>query len=216
MSERGYHHGDLRNALLTVTTELVRERGTRGFSVSEAARRAGVSSSAPYRHFPDRDAMLAAVALTGFMELEERFASLPASQAFTDRAARIATEYLHFAREDPARFEVMFAHGIDKTKHEDLLRQTFQVQERLEAALNPYLAQADLARRGAELWSLAHGVAALAIGGNVQHVLPDTQISDLADSTARAWAHGVLSAVEPSSVEPSAIEPSAAGDRTAR
>lgn len=190
MSERGYHHGDLRNALLAATTELVRERGARGFSVSEAARRVGVSSSAPYRHFPDRDAMLAAAALAGFIELEDRFASLPTLQAFGDAAALIATEYLRFAREDPARFEVMFAHGIDKTQHHDLLQQTFRVQERFEAALSRHLPPAETTRRAAELWSLAHGVAALAIGGNVQHVLPDAQISGLADSTARTWAHG--------------------------
>ncbi|WP_150461787.1 TetR/AcrR family transcriptional regulator [Nesterenkonia ebinurensis] len=191
MSERGYHHGDLRNALLVATTELVREHGARGFSVSEAARRVGVSSSAPYRHFPDRDAMLAAAALTGFRELEERFASLPALKAFTDTAAQIATEYLRFAREDPARFEVMFAHGIDKTKHQDLLRQTFRVQERFEATLSRCLRSAETTPRAAELWSLAHGVAALATGGNVQHILPEARISALADSTARAWARGV-------------------------
>ena len=191
MSERGYHHGDLRNALLVATMELVRERGARGFSVSEAARRVGVSSSAPYRHFSDRDAMLAAAALTAFLQLEERFVSLPVLPAFTGTAAQIATEYLRFAREDPARFEVMFAHGIDKNKHEDLLRQTFKVQERLEVALSRHLPPAETTRPAAELWSLAHGIASLAIGGNLQHVLPDAQISELADSTARAWALGV-------------------------
>ncbi|WP_172803972.1 TetR/AcrR family transcriptional regulator [Auraticoccus monumenti] len=191
-AERGYHHGDLRNALLAATTELVRERGARGFSVSEAARRVGVSSSAPYRHFADRGAMLAAAAVRGFTELEERFARLPAADALTDLAGQLATEYLSFARQDPARFEVMFAHGVDKTEHEDLLRQATGVQERFEAALSPYLAQADTTRRAAELWALAHGVATLAVGGSVQHVLPDEHISELADSTARAWARGVV------------------------
>lgn len=191
MPERSYHHGDLYNALLAATTELVRERGARGFSVSEVARRVGVSSSAPYRHFSDREAMLAAAALTGFMELENRFVRLPTLQAFADTAALIATEYLGFAREDPARFEVMFAHGIDKSQHDDLLQQTFKVQERFEATLSRHLSPAETPRRAAELWSLAHGVAALANGGNVQHILPDAQTSSLADSTARAWARGI-------------------------
>ncbi|MGO3153448.1 MAG: TetR/AcrR family transcriptional regulator [Galactobacter sp.] len=191
MPERGYHHGDLYNALLAATTELVRERGARGFSVSEVARRVGVSSSAPYRHFPDRDAMLAAAALTGFIELENRFVRLPTLQAFGDTAALIATEYLSFAREDPARFEVMFAHGIDKTQHNDLLRQTFRVQERFEATLGRHLPPVETPQRAAELWSLAHGVASLANGGNVRHILPEAQTSRLADSTARAWARGV-------------------------
>ncbi|MDR7301594.1 TetR/AcrR family transcriptional regulator [Haloactinomyces albus] len=196
MSERGYHHGDLRNALLTATTELVRERGARGFSVSEAARRVGVSSSAPYRHFPDRDAMLAAAALAGFIELENRFVNRPTQQGFTDTVAQIAFEYLRFAREDTARFEVMFAHGIDKAEHEDLLRQTSRIQERLEVALGRYLRPDEITRRAAELWSLAHGVSELAIGGNVQHVLPEAQINDLADSLARTWASGIAGVVE--------------------
>ncbi|WBU38811.1 TetR/AcrR family transcriptional regulator [Homoserinibacter sp. YIM 151385] len=192
MSERGYHHGDLRNALLAATAELVRERGARGFSVSEAARRVGVSTSAPYRHFADRDAMLAAAALTAFRQLEDRFGSLAMPPTFADAASLIATEYLGFAREDPARFEVMFAHGIEKTRHQDLLQQTLRVQEQFEAALSAHLPSAETTRRAAELWSLAHGIAALAIGGNVQHMLPDTQIADLADSTARAWARGAI------------------------
>ncbi|GAA3664481.1 TetR/AcrR family transcriptional regulator [Microbacterium marinilacus] len=192
MSERGYHHGDLRNALLAATTELVRERGARGFSVSEAARRVGVSSSAPYRHFADRDAMLAAAALTGFRQLEDRFANLPIPPTLADAASLIATEYLRFARADPARFEVMFTHGIDKTQHPDLLQQTFRVQERFEAVLSAHLPPAETTRRAAELWSLAHGTAALATGGNMQHMLPDTQIANLADSTARAWARGAV------------------------
>lgn len=191
MPERGYHHGDLRNALLATTTELVRERGARGFSVSEAARRVGVSSSAPYRHFHDRDAMLAAAALAGFIELEDRFENLPARDTFVDTAALMATEYLRFAREDPARFEVMFAHGIDKAQHSDLLRQTMRVQERFETTLSRYLPVVETTRCAAELWALAHGIAALANEGNVQHILPDTQISGLADSTARAWARGI-------------------------
>lgn len=192
MSERSYHHGDLPNALLAATTELVRERGARGFSVSEVARRVGVSSSAPYRHFADRDALLAAAALTGFIEMEERFAGLPVLQAFTETAALIATEYLRFASEDPARFEVMFAHGIDKTKHHDLLQQTFRVQQRFEATLGQHLPPGETTPRSAELWALAHGITALAIGGNLQHLLPETHINELADSTARTWAHGVL------------------------
>ncbi|WP_150460083.1 TetR/AcrR family transcriptional regulator [Nesterenkonia ebinurensis] len=195
MSGRGYHHGNLRNALLAAASELVRERGARGFSVSEAARRVGVSSSAPYRHFPDRDAMLAAAALTGFVELEERFESLPVVQTFTDTAAHIAAEYVRFAREDPSRFEMMFAHGIDKSKHADLLQQTFRVQERFEAALAQHLQPTESIRRySAELWSIAHGAATLAIGENMQHLVPDTQISELASSTATAWAQGITEA----------------------
>src|SRR5690625_1632849 len=166
-----YHHGDLRNALLEATVDLVRERGARGFSVSEAARRAGVSISAPYRHFADRDAMLAASAQRAFTELETRFGALTLDEAFPARSAQIAVAYVAFAREDPARFEVMFASGIDKAAHPELLEQTHRIQTRLEAALAPYVRHAELVDRAAELWSIAHGVAALTVGGNLHHVV---------------------------------------------
>ncbi|MCG8921848.1 TetR/AcrR family transcriptional regulator [Lentzea sp. CC55] len=189
--KRSYHHGDLRNALLVATTELVRERGAQGFSVSEAARRAGVSTSAPYRHFNDREAMLAAAAQLGFQALEKRFSDLPDAQAFDSRAAWIAVSYLRFAQEDPARFETMFASGIDKSRHEGLLRQTIVVQELFEAALRPFLAPAEIVGRAAELWSLAHGVATLALQGNLQHVVDAGQVEAVAENAARSWAVGV-------------------------
>ncbi|WP_156837296.1 TetR/AcrR family transcriptional regulator [Nesterenkonia alba] len=191
MPERGYHHGDLRNALLAATRELVRQRGARGFSVSEAARQVGVSSSAPYRHFADRDALLAATALEGFLELEEQLAELQALETLPHTAAQITTAYLRFAHEDPARFEVMFAHGLDKTQHEDLLQQTFRIQDQLNVRMARHLPRAQATQRAAELWSLAHGLATLSIGGNVQHVLPEVQIGELAASAAKAWARGL-------------------------
>ena len=73
MSRRAYHHGDLRTALVDATLELMAENGVQGFSVAEAARRTGVSISAPYRHFADRDQLLAAAAVRGYEELLARF-----------------------------------------------------------------------------------------------------------------------------------------------
>jgi AcrR family transcriptional regulator len=191
MSRQGtYHHGDLKNALLDAATDLVRERGARGFSVSEAARRAGVSSSAPYRHFTDRDAMLAVLALRSFTELEARFASLVLEETLAARAVQIALAYVAFAREDPARFEVMFASGIDKNSYTELLDQTCRVQAQLEEALAPYLPPDRVVDRSAELWSVAHGIAALAVGGSLQHVVDPARIDTIAASAARTWATG--------------------------
>lgn len=192
-----YHHGDLKNALLDATIELVRERGPRGFSVSEAARRAGVSASAPYRHFADRDAMLAAAAQNAFAELERRFAALDLVATLIAHASQIAIAYVAFAREDLTRFEVMFASGIDKSSHPELLEQTHRIQRRLEASLSPYVAQAELADRAAELWSIAHGVATLAVGGKLHHVIDPPRIDTIAASAAYTWATGVPGPAEP-------------------
>ncbi|NDK32779.1 TetR/AcrR family transcriptional regulator [Nesterenkonia haasae] len=186
-----YHHGDLRNALLSATLELVREQGTRGFSVSEAARRAGVSISAPYRHFADREALLAAAAQHAFGQMELRFATLDLGETLTSRAERICTAYLAFAQEDPARFDVMFAAGIDKARHPSLLEQTSGIQTQLEEALAPYVAQAEVAERAAELWSIAHGVATLTLGGHLHHVVDRSRIVTMAASAARTWVAGV-------------------------
>ncbi|MFE7114709.1 TetR/AcrR family transcriptional regulator [Streptomyces sp. NPDC057654] len=191
MAERStYHHGDLRNALLQATRELVRERGARGFSVSEAARRAGVSISAPYRHFADRDAMLAATAARAFAELETDFAMLALKAPLPECAAQIAVAYVAFARQDPARFEVMFASGIDKASHPELLEQARRVQERLEAALQPHVPREEVVGRAAELWAIAHGVASLTLGGNLRHVVDSSCIDMVAASAAHAWASG--------------------------
>ncbi len=185
-----YHHGDLRNALLQATVELVRERGARGFNVSEAARRAGVSISAPYRHFADREAMLAAAAQQAFTELEARFTALTLEATLAARAAQIAVAYVAFAREDPARFEIMFASGIDKTFHTELLKQARRIQLRLEEALSPYVPGEELVDRAAELWSIAHGVAALTVGGSLRHVVDSHRIDAIAASAAHTWATG--------------------------
>ena len=190
--KRAYHHGDLRNALLAAAMELVRERGTRGFSVIEAARRAGVSPSAPYRHFADRDALLAAAALSGFQELSRQLDELPDDETLGDAAARIAVQYLRFARQDHARFQVMFAAGIDKAAHGELLEEAARPQRRLAALLAAHGLGAEASPRGAELWALAHGVAALVVEGGLAHVVQEDQFEIIAAGAARAWAVGVL------------------------
>lgn len=187
-----YHHGDLRNALLGATKELIRERGVRGFSVSEAARRAGVSVSAPYRHFSDREAMLAEVAAMSFASLRAAFSGLRLSENFEERAIQVAAAYGEFARADPARFESMFAGGVDKNAHPEVLDEAARVQGQLEEALAPFLAADDVTSRAAELWTLAHGIAALSSSGNLGHVIPVDEQPLLVASAARAWAAGVL------------------------
>ncbi|GLY02870.1 MULTISPECIES: TetR/AcrR family transcriptional regulator [Actinoplanes] len=187
MKRAGYHHGDLRNALLEATIALVRERGARGFSVSEAARRAGVSITAPYRHFADREAMLAAVALRGFTELEEAFTERTEEDP-VERLVAVADAYVAFARADPARFEVMFASGVDKDDHPDVLAQAYRVQQMLLDAVGG-LAPGDRERRAAEFWSIAHGVAALATEDRLRYLTTD--VGTLAGTTVRAWSAGL-------------------------
>jgi AcrR family transcriptional regulator len=111
---RGYHHGNLKEALLRAALELIAEKGPAGFTFAEAARSAGVSPAAPYRHFRDRDELLANVALRGF----ERFA-IVLEQARDDGRPqpfaaldRLGKAYLEFARAEPAYYSAMFEAGI--------------------------------------------------------------------------------------------------------
>ena len=95
-----YHHGDLRAAVLAAAGKLIEKEGVAGLSVREAARRAGVSHNAPYRHFPDRDALLAALAAEGFTQLEK---------ALEKRSGReLGEAYVRFALAHPQRFRLMF------------------------------------------------------------------------------------------------------------
>jgi AcrR family transcriptional regulator len=117
-AQRRYHHGDLREALVEATFELVQEKGVHAFSVAEAARRTGVSAGAPYRHFADRGELLAEAATRAAEELRGRFAAaLAAAGSPTDRLAGAAVAYVRFAAERRAMFEVLFGAGLDKARY---------------------------------------------------------------------------------------------------
>src|SRR2546421_12815494 len=111
---RGYHHGNLREALLRAALELIAQKGPAGFTFAEAARWAGVSPAAPYRHFRDRDELLANVALRGFDQFEHSLAQAWSDGRPTALAAfeRIGRAYLEFARTEPAYYSAMFEAGI--------------------------------------------------------------------------------------------------------
>jgi AcrR family transcriptional regulator len=111
---RGYHHGNLKEALVRAALELIAEKGAAGFTFADAARWAGVSPAAPYRHFRDRDALLADVARRGF----EEFATALA-QAWNDGNPdvmtafdRLGKTYLAFAKREPAYYSAMFEAGV--------------------------------------------------------------------------------------------------------
>src|SRR6187397_2010706 len=111
---RGYHHGNLKEALIRAALQLIAEKGPAGSTFAEAARFAGVSPAAPYRHFRDRDDLLADVARRGF----EQFADA-LTKAWDDGRPdpmtafeRMGRAYLSFARTEPAYYSAMFEAGI--------------------------------------------------------------------------------------------------------
>jgi AcrR family transcriptional regulator len=124
-SARGgrYHHGDLRAALIDTAVELIGERGVRDFSVAEASRRLGVSAAAPYRHFADREELLAAVAaraLGVFAQLVTTEAG--DADAPEQRLAAMGRAYVQFAAGQRPLFDTLFSTEIDKTRYPELQR----------------------------------------------------------------------------------------------
>lgn len=119
---RGYHHGNLREALISAALGLISEKGMAGFTFADAARAAGVSAAAPYRHFRDRDALMADVAQRGFEQLEGDLALAAAKgdQAPLAAIERVVLAYLDFARREPAQFSAMFESGQVFTRSSDV------------------------------------------------------------------------------------------------
>jgi len=116
-----YHHGDLRAALVDAAIDLIAERGLRGFSMAEASRRVGVSSAAPYRHFADRDALLAAVAVRGLQVFADMVATEGGDAGLPeDRLVAMARAYVRFAAEQRSLFDALFSAGLDKSRYQEL------------------------------------------------------------------------------------------------
>jgi AcrR family transcriptional regulator len=116
-----YHHGDLRAALIDTAIELIAERGVRNFSLAEASRRLGVSVSAPYAHFSDRDELPAAVGVHAYkLFYAELLPELNQFQTPADRLAAIARAYVRFAGAHRPVFEMLFEAGLDKGRHPEL------------------------------------------------------------------------------------------------
>src|SRR5262245_24241775 len=111
---RGYHHGNLREALVEAALNLIGDKGPAGFTFADAARMAGVSSAAPYRHFRDRDQLLRDVARRGFEQFAEaldRAWDEGRPDPFT-AYVRLGQAYLAFARREPAYYSAMFEAGV--------------------------------------------------------------------------------------------------------
>ena len=166
---RGYHHGNLREALVEATLALVGENGPAGFTVAEAARRAGVSPAAPYRHFRDADALLAEVALRGFQRLAATLArAWNSGQPDPLRAfEKIGQAYLAFARTEPAYYAAMFDARIAADAYPALLTagdQAFAVlrdaAETLAAGL-PAPSRPPALMMALHIWAMSHGIASL-------------------------------------------------------
>lgn len=166
---RGYHHGNLKEALLRAALELIAQKGPAGFTFAEAARWAGVSPAAPYRHFRDRDELLASVALRGFQQFEAVLA-----RAWDDGRPdtftafdRLGKAYLQFARTEQAYYSAMFEAGIPLATSPELREAGDRAFAVLRAAAEKLCAHVPAKSRppvlmvALHIWAMAHGIASL-------------------------------------------------------
>lgn len=169
-----YHHGDLKRALTSAALSLVAEKGPKGFTLTEAARRAGVSAAAPYRHFADKAELLAAVSEQGFLDLHGALSAVAAAEP-RRRVIELGSAYVRWAITHPDHYRVMFGAEINKADHPSLGVAAEQAFDDLLGAIAT-CQQAGFAQGqdpheiAGPLWSLVHGVASLAIGGELDAV----------------------------------------------
>ncbi len=173
-----YHHGDLANAALAAALRLLREEGTEAFTLAQLARRLGVSAAALYRHFPDREGLLAAVALESFrlFELALRGAQGPTP---LERLHAMAVAYLGFAFQFPERYGLMFsARGGSSPRAVELAAdQAFAALVDALRAAAPTLSAEAVTTRSKQVWAHCHGFATLALSGALE--LPQRQVRAL-------------------------------------
>lgn len=158
-----YHHGDLRASLLKASGKLLEKQGLAALSLRDAARRAGVSHNAPYRHFPDRDSLLAALAAEGFTAL---------GQALQEAAAggglrAMGETYVRFALERPQRFRLMFGGSVPLAQHPPLRDVATRVFEGLAQALAPQIPGAAGRDASIAAWALVHGLSQLLLNERI-------------------------------------------------
>jgi AcrR family transcriptional regulator len=198
--ERGYHHGNLKEALLQAALDLIAQKGPGGFTFAEAARSAGVSPAAPYRHFRDRDELLSNVAERGFGLFEKVLAAAwddGRPDTFT-AFERLGRAYLTFARDEPAFYSAMFESGLPLEGNaalEAASERAFAVirstAERLAALAPPGVARPPALMVALHIWSMSHGIASLFARGDAARRKLPMSPEDLLEAGVLIYLRGL-------------------------
>jgi len=206
-SATSYHHGDLRNALIIAATELIEEQGSIEFSMSEAARRAGVSSGAPYRHFKDKEALLVAVAELGFMGLqsaiEDAIAPLPLGSI--DRIIASGHAYMRYVIDKRAYYDLMWGESladyhdqvwsIAQSRDALTLSPSIQGFNQLVDLVQEWVDAEGVATSAREiavkLLATGHGLVGLHINRRLHRLAPGLCVYECLTSSAHTFLNGV-------------------------
>ncbi|MGW7544047.1 TetR/AcrR family transcriptional regulator [Streptomyces sp. NPDC054770] len=181
-----YHHGDLRVACLRAARELLEEDGSGALSLRAVARRAGVSPTAPYRHYADRDALVSAVAAEGYRELAGSLAAAHPAPAAPDDLVAVAVAYVRFALDHPALFRAMFAEPCDPGSPERV-EATAVLSAYVDTLVRNAFPGGNRDGLPTAVWALVHGLAFLHLDGKLDASGPETVTRQV-----RAAVHAVL------------------------
>ncbi len=179
MASEKYHHGDLKNALIQAGVEILSTEGVAGLSLRKVAQKAGVSHSAPYAHFADKQALIAAISTEGYRRLFEKLATVRSQYA--DDPLRQLVEagwvYTRFALDDPAHFKITFSGVIEQEKdHPDFVEMSQKsfavVVEIVRDCQSAGVLEAGLTDAAAvSVWSLVHGFVSLLLESQISHTV---------------------------------------------
>lgn len=182
----GQHHGDLKNALLVAALEEIEAGGK--VSLRAVARRAGVSPGAPYHHFPDKQALYAALATDGFLKLLDAQAPAYALPEPRERLETLVTTYVRFSLEHSTHYQIMFSASPGDSGFEELQEvamRSFGGLCQAIAGVAPGLAKDEVRRRSLMAWSMAHGAIGIATQGMLRDLAPELTADRLATEIAR-------------------------------
>lgn len=199
MARDSYHHGNLKTALVEAVLALISEKGPHGFSFAEAARRAGVSPAAPYRHFKDRDELLIETARRGFELFAERLDEAWDDGAPTVFAAfeRVGYTYLGFAKAEPAYFAAMYESGISPSQNPQLAAAAERGLKALTCACEamamniPADQRPPLRMMTYHIWAMTHGVTTLFGRADDGRMLAPFSAEELLESSVGVYLRGL-------------------------
>ena len=188
-AKKSFHHGDLREALIAATRELLIEHGPDGFTLADACRRAGVTTAAPYKHFRDKREILEEIVKRAFEEMKEANARAIAEtgRGTIEGITAMGISYLNFAVSQPAIFRLMFGELKKVQNVDESGRQCLKnLVEEIAFFSRKHGHTADAEQTAIRLWTFVHGASSLELDDNYEHVAPGLDVRTLiADVTPR-------------------------------
>ncbi len=181
MPTEKYHHGDLKNALISAGIEILAEDGESGLSLRKVASRAGVSHSAPYAHFADKQSLIAAISTEGYRRLYEKLTGVGNAHSGDPLRQLVETAwaYTRFAMDDPAHFKITFSGILEKEKEYpefvEMSKRSFSVVEDIVRACQEagVLEDGPTDAVAVSVWSMVHGFVSLLLENQISHTVTE-------------------------------------------